>query len=119
LIAISPTSRLTFSDADLKCLEALRASPEAHGWRCYTDRGETLDLVSVQQPFASEPIFTIIPAPKGVLMARKGNNEAAFPSLREALLSIGPRGEDWVDLVKYAGGDAGSGTGAADGCKGA
>jgi hypothetical protein len=93
----APTTSLTFSDADLACLEALKAvrSATSTGWRLHHDHDESRDLISVQPPYAPEAVFLITPgAAGGVLMTAKGAREVAFPSLRAALLAIGPRGED-------------------------
>jgi hypothetical protein len=102
----APTTRVTFSDADLACLEALRASRSATstGWRLQHDHDETWDLISVQPPYAPEAVFLIIPgAAGGVLMTAKGTGEVAFSSLRAALVAIGPRGEDWSTDVSLRG----------------
>jgi hypothetical protein len=92
----APTVRLVFPQSDLEWLSALIASPDASEWLFHRDADESWDLISVQPPFAPSAVFVIIPGETGgVLMCTAETPNVAYPSLREALLAIGPHGEDW------------------------
>jgi hypothetical protein len=108
---MTPTAlnaNLTFLEGDLNWFEALKASPDAGKWflrhDCEMgDPGATYDMITVERPFGTEGAdFLVMPGKtEGVLMTSRDagwRDQVAYPSLRDALLTIGPRGEDWGRL---------------------